>query len=830
MLRRLITPIVVGAAGVVLAALTAGLVHRSGTREILHHLELETAARAGLIQREIELDLEVVQSLVGLYAAQTTVDHREFRIFAIHARVRHPDITALEWAPVVRHEDRAAVEQAARSGEYADFRITERAAAGEMIQAGERAEYVPVRFVEPVKGNEAAVGFDLASNLDRRAMLDQARDTSEMLATGRLKLVQGEAGEFGFLVAQPIYAGHPQTIESRRENLRGYVAAVYKLSELFERTIALAGDLDTEAQMRLLDKTALAGEQLLCSDELHSNSPLLDVAAVQIEVGDVAGRLWAVEAIPSAAYFAARRTPLATVVFGVGTILAVLLATLIATTTGKNQRIRELVEARTLELKRVTEETERQHAILRSVLDSLGDGVSVTDIDGNLTMFNPAAERIFGRGMIRSGPQEWSKLYGLFRADGETPIPSDELPLARAVNGEEPEEEEMFVRGPTMEEGRFVRIKATPLRDPSGRPRGGVAIFRDVTEHKRAEARLRDSEARFRSIVEATASVMIILDPKHFILEFNPRAEQIFGIARPAAVGRDFLELCLPEEFRPVVAEDVRKTFAGETKPGFATPVRAKGGAERTLLWNFSRQSGAEGRPAAIIATGIDITERREAEEARRVRELAAHLQSAREHERRHIAREIHDELGQALTGLKLEVSFIARQRGAEAETIRLKLAGLGRMIDGTIESVRQLAAELRPQLLDELGLSDAIRWQVDEFAKRTGIRCVLELSESEIEWSQDQAIATFRIVQESLTNVVRHANAKNVLIKLGTSDGTIVLEIADDGKGITEKQASGGRSFGLLGMRERARMFGGSFRIESRDGGGTTVTVRMRR
>jgi signal transduction histidine kinase len=186
--------------------------------------------------------------------------------------------------------------------------------------------------------------------------------------------------------------------------------------------------------------------------------------------------------------------------------------------------------------------------------------------------------------------------------------------------------------------------------------------------------------------------------------------------------------------------------------------------------------------------------------------------------------------LGQALTGLKLEVSFLARRRDDDAAAMRRKLVDLARGIDGTIESVRQLAAELRPQLLDELGLIDAIRWQVVEFEKRTGIHCSTEMPEAEIDWSQDQSIAAFRIVQESLTNVARHADAKNVEVKVGTSGDTTVLEITDDGRGITEDQASAGRSFGLLGMRERARMFGGTFRIQGREGGGTTVTVRMRR
>ena len=830
MLRRLVTPILIGVVGVLLALVTAWYVDRNETREIMRDFERDALTRASQVQREIELNLEVLQSLVGLFASSKTISDREFLIFSVHALIRHPAIAALGWNPLVRHDQRAAMEREARQGGYEGFRFTERAPSGEMVEAAERDEYVPVRYIVPVKDNEAAVGFDTASEPRRRAMLHEARDSTDMHASGRLELVQLEKGQFGFLVAQPIYVGHPETVEARRESLRGYLVAVYKLNEFFERAIVLAGGLDVQTEIRLLDRSAPAEEQLLHRVGVQAPSNLLPEVAVEQEVGDVGGRRWTIEIIPTAAYFDSRRTLQAPATFVGGTILSIFLAILVGIVTGRSKRVRELVALRTRELNRVTREAEREHVILRSVLDSLADGVSVTDLDGNLTMFNPAADRILGQGLVPSGPGEWSQLYGLFRPDRTTPIPADELPLSRAVRGEEPEEEEMFVRSPNLSEGRFIRVKATPLRGSSGQPQGGVAIFRDVTERRQAESRLRDSEARFRSIVEATASALIILDRDHRILEFNPRSEQIFGTDRQAAVGRDFLQLCVPGEFHPIVTEDILKTFAGGTNPAFATPVPARTGPERTLLWNFSLQSGIEDRPPAIIATGIDITERREAEEARHVRELAAHLQSATERERQHIAREIHDELGQALTGLKLEVSFLARQPDIEAQALRGKLVDLARQIDATIGSVRQLAAELRPQLLDELGLIDAIRWQVVEFEKRTGIQCSMELPETTIDWEQERSIAAFRIVQESLTNVARHADAKNVQVKIGTAGDNIVLEIADDGRGITDKQASDGRSFGLLGMRERARMFGGTLRITNREGGGTIVMVRLRR
>jgi PAS domain S-box-containing protein len=443
-------------------------------------------------------------------------------------------------------------------------------------------------------------------------------------------------------------------------------------------------------------------------------------------------------------------------------------------------------------------------------------------------MFNPAAERILGLGRIDAGPEEWSRLYGLFRADMRTPVPTEELPLARAIGGVPSRDVELFVRNPERPGGVFIRVTATPLKNRDGDSRGGVAVFRDIGERKWAEAVLRDSEARFRAIVEATSSALIILSPGHRIREFNPQAERIFAMGRAQALGQDFGELCLPEEYREAVAADIRRVLAGERTPGFEIPVSSRDGIERTLLWSFSRLAESEDREAVVIATGHDITERRQAEQSRRVRELAAHLQSARETERTHVAREIHDELGQALTGLKLEVSFLSRRMGSDNPRMRERLDGVGRMIDGTIMSVQRIAADLRPQILDQLGLYEAVRWQVKEFEKRTEIPCTLELPDTQPDWSPDRATAMFRILQEALTNVARHAGATRAEVRVTLHDGRIVLQVDDDGRGIPEDQASRSESFGLLGMQERARMFGGALKIRSAEPRGTTITVSM--
>ena len=214
-----------------------------------------------------------------------------------------------------------------------------------------------------------------------------------------------------------------------------------------------------------------------------------------------------------------------------------------------------------------------------------------------------------------------------------------------------------------------------------------------------------------------------------------------------------------------------------------------------------------------------------------KLRQLAAHLQSVREEERTHIAREIHDELGQMLTALKMDVALLQRKvknvnpNLNEAVNDMQAMSGL---IDDTIKSVRKIATELRPEILDELGIKDAIEWETQIFRNRTGIECefITNLNEQNLE--RDQATALFRILQETFTNIARHASATEVIVTLNHEDNELIMEITDNGKGITDAETQGEKSLGILGMRERTMLLGGEFKIQGISGKGTKVIVRI--
>jgi signal transduction histidine kinase len=226
-----------------------------------------------------------------------------------------------------------------------------------------------------------------------------------------------------------------------------------------------------------------------------------------------------------------------------------------------------------------------------------------------------------------------------------------------------------------------------------------------------------------------------------------------------------------------------------------------------------------------------EVSERRQAEQRLReseeqLRALASHVITVREQERAHIAREIHDELGQVLTALKIDIAWLSKR--LEASTLLAKTQSMCQTVDDTIRTVRKISSGLRPEVLDDMGLVAAIAWQTTQFQKRAGVRCKSSLPSETVTFDKDLSTTMFRIYQELLTNVARHAQATRLDVELRTVDDRLVLKVSDNGVGIVPGDANGKTSLGLLGMRERALRLGGSVDISSARGSGTQVAVSI--
>jgi two-component system sensor histidine kinase UhpB len=365
------------------------------------------------------------------------------------------------------------------------------------------------------------------------------------------------------------------------------------------------------------------------------------------------------------------------------------------------------------------------------------------------------------------------------------------------------------------------------------------AAQRELREAKlrRMQRRSMEDLRRLGWIVESSDDAIIGKTLEGTITSWNGGAERLFGYNREEAIGQP-VTLLVPPERRDEETKILERIRLGGTIEHFETVRVCKDGRRIDVSVSISPIRDGEGRITGASKIARDITARKRVEAELRasreqLRALAAHIQSVREEERKRIARELHDELGQSLTGFKMDLVWIRNrvQAGLAAEDtqpVLEKFASMGRLLDGMAVLMRKICTELRPGVLDDLGLAAAIEWQTREYQARTGIRCELKMEMGEVEVDPERSTALFRILQELLTNVARHARASHVTVLVRAAPGQLIMEVKDDGRGIKDSEQTGRKSLGLVGLRERAHVFGGTVEIGGSPGAGTTATVTM--
>ncbi len=375
----------------------------------------------------------------------------------------------------------------------------------------------------------------------------------------------------------------------------------------------------------------------------------------------------------------------------------------------------------------------------------------------------------------------------------------------------------------------WLQWESLPWRKFDGEIGGLILFTQVITARKRAEEALRASEERFAKIFHLSPFRMGILRIRDaVVLEVNDTWIRETEFSRDEVINQSIFKfLTLMEDSMVEKIRQLLKT----PKPVVDMEIRFRSKSGREVIANTSAvMFNLDGEPCYLWVAN-DMTERKHAEEA--LRALSARIRSTREEEGTRIAREIHDELGGVLTGLKWDLEKIDNTLESSTDCshiseIRERISGMTGLIETTISTVRRIASELRPGVLDDLGLVAAIEWQIEQFQSRSGLTCHWTNNASEIQLTRERATAVFRILQEILTNVLRHARAANLYVKLRRSKHYFELEVKDDGEGITESQRMNTQSLGLLGMKERALLVGGEVRITGEEGGGTTVVVRV--
>jgi PAS domain S-box-containing protein len=399
------------------------------------------------------------------------------------------------------------------------------------------------------------------------------------------------------------------------------------------------------------------------------------------------------------------------------------------------------------------------------------------------------------------------------------------------------------------------------------------AVFEDVTERRRTEEESRKKEEQFRLLVQGVEEYALFqLDPQGNVVSWNRGAKRLKGYRADEIIGKHFSVFYAAEDVadgKPMAllaqaaergqVEDegwrIRKNGSRFWANVVVTALRDAKGA----LWGYAKvtrdlterhekeealakanellELRVEQRAEVLARVNeelrTEIAERQRVEAQLRkslgeLRALAARLQSVREEERAAVAREIHDELGQACTAVKMDLVLVSKKTTKGQKKLREKIDATVRLVDAMIVNLRRIASELRPRTLDDLGLKAALEWQAQEFESRTGIRCQLTLPEERLKLDGESSTAIFRIFQESLTNALRHAAPTRVEARLETTESELIFRIQDNGKGFKPESGKERKSLGLVGMQERAILLNGELKIEGIPNVGTTLTLRI--
>lgn len=475
--------------------------------------------------------------------------------------------------------------------------------------------------------------------------------------------------------------------------------------------------------------------------------------------------------------------------------------------------------------------------MLRAFFDSNLIGILFGDVNGNVFEANDEFLNIIGysREELQKGLIKWDKI---------TPDEFSKMDINGIAEANEKgictPYEKQYIR----KDGSRVWVLVGFILIGPGRE-NSVAYILDLTKLKEAERRQSELIVQKEELlkilqlqIERMPVGYILTDENFRITFWNPAAEKIFGYSKDEIINKDPYGRILDESFRNDIDEKRKGWINGRSIAQIINDNITKDGRKIVCEWINTPMFDENGNFKHLLSMVQDITVRiKSEEEIKRQREelraLASHLQSIREKERIAISRELHDELGQILTSVKMNMILMSRElagnlKQSDVEYFENEMAAMSQLIDKSVKSVRKIITYLRPEVLENLNLIEAIEWQVTEFNKLAGINCKLECNCPDLKLNDDFTTSAFRIVQEALTNVRRHSGADSVTVSVILEKDILVISIKDNGKGIKDLNKIKTESFGLLGIRERAILLGGNMELNSESGKGTELVVTI--
>ncbi len=379
---------------------------------------------------------------------------------------------------------------------------------------------------------------------------------------------------------------------------------------------------------------------------------------------------------------------------------------------------------------------------------------------------------------------------------------------------------------------RWIHARGEVINDGAGKPLRILGCHVDITERKQAEAALRASDLKFRAICEVSPIGIFLIQPNGHTTYGNPAGLRLTGLSREEVIGLNWIKAIHPDDRARVMADWKECVATGSPYSGTGRYLHADGGI---FWWDVTTAPMYDGDALlGHVGLVVDITEQKRDEamilaSRERLAQLSRQLIASQENERRHIARELHDEIGQVLTAVFYNLNILKSRADSQA---RADLEESLAAVDRAIQQVRAMSLDLRPSMLDDLGLASTVRWYADRLGQRTGLKIHVTAPPAGVDLPAEVKIACFRVAQEAMTNIVKHARATHAWIELQQSEELIQLILRDDGVGFdlnaARRRAVRGESVGLLGMQERVELIGGRFAVESTPGMGTTVRIQF--
>ncbi len=370
------------------------------------------------------------------------------------------------------------------------------------------------------------------------------------------------------------------------------------------------------------------------------------------------------------------------------------------------------------------------------------------------------------------------------------------------------------------------------LEEATGDVAFALEVFEKEEMRRKAEQGIVESERRYHTLAEVSPVGIFHTDAAGSTTYVNPRWCQISGITYEKAMGNGWFEAVHPDDrdmLRRNWEEATRHQQVSVSEYRFVRP----NGSTAWVIGQAIPERDADGAIVGYVGTTTDITDRKLAEKemeesSQKLRQLTTHLLNIREEERKRIGREIHDELGQQLTAIKMDISWIAKKTDPSQEAFKTKLQNVIALLDGGNQSIRRILNELRPVILDDYGLLEALRWQAQQFTANTHIPVAMTASESDLKIPEEISTCIFRIFQEALTNITRYAKATQVKVSLDIDSDSVLLNIEDNGLGFDTELTKTKKSFGILGMKERVASLNGRFDLSSVPGNGTRISIHI--